>query len=179
MSDLNRRTLLLSAVLVPFQAVRGTAANSAVKVGLIDAGGRGTYDASVVVKDPRTRLVDRKEFPPNSCVDGLKLTRQVDHPHVKLLFDVYHEQGAGREYHSHAHRSGAVGGDVSRCPQPRASRTRPGRDKLFQRIQGASANGFQRAGSDKVFPRRRTSGQFDEGPQRLPGDCMCLVRRGV
>ncbi len=28
----------------------------------------------------------------NSCVEGLKLTRQVDHPHVKLLFDVYHEQ---------------------------------------------------------------------------------------
>ncbi len=57
MSGLNRRTLVLSAALVPCQAARGTAANSAVKVGLIGAGGRGIYDASVVVKDPRARLV--------------------------------------------------------------------------------------------------------------------------
>ena len=57
MSDLHRRNLLLSAALVPFQTVRGTAANSAVKVGLIGSGGRGTYDASIVAKDPKARLV--------------------------------------------------------------------------------------------------------------------------
>lgn len=57
MSELNRRALVLSAALVPFQTVRGTAANSAVRVGLIGAGGRGTFDASAVVKDPRARLV--------------------------------------------------------------------------------------------------------------------------
>jgi predicted dehydrogenase len=46
-----------AAAIVPFGAVRGSAANSAVKVGLIGSGGRGTFDASILVKDPRARLV--------------------------------------------------------------------------------------------------------------------------
>ncbi len=57
MPDLRRRDLVLSAALVPLQTVRGTAANSAVKVGLIGSGGRGTYDASVVAKNSGARLV--------------------------------------------------------------------------------------------------------------------------
>jgi myo-inositol 2-dehydrogenase/D-chiro-inositol 1-dehydrogenase len=56
-SDLRRRNLIVSAALVPFRALRGSAANSAVKVGLIGSGGRGTYDASIVAKDPKARLV--------------------------------------------------------------------------------------------------------------------------
>jgi predicted dehydrogenase len=39
------------------QAVRGSQANSAITFGLIGSGGRGTYDAGIVVKDPRARLV--------------------------------------------------------------------------------------------------------------------------
>ena len=42
---------------MPVAAVRGTAANSAVKVGLLGAGGRGTRLASFVVKTPQARLV--------------------------------------------------------------------------------------------------------------------------
>lgn len=42
---------------MPYTAVRGTAANSAVKVGLIGAGGRGTFDSRILVKDPRARLI--------------------------------------------------------------------------------------------------------------------------
>ncbi len=38
------------------QAVRGTQANSKVNVGLIGAGGRGTYDAIAVHNDPRAQV---------------------------------------------------------------------------------------------------------------------------
>jgi predicted dehydrogenase len=38
------------------QAVRGSQANSAITFGLIGSGGRGSYDAGIVVKDPRARL---------------------------------------------------------------------------------------------------------------------------
>jgi hydroxypyruvate isomerase len=27
-----------------------------------------------------------------TCVEGLRLIKQVDNPHVRLLFDIYHEQ---------------------------------------------------------------------------------------
>jgi myo-inositol 2-dehydrogenase/D-chiro-inositol 1-dehydrogenase len=55
--ELTRRNLIRAATVVPFSAVRGTAANSAVTVGLIGAGGRGTYDASILVKLSNARLV--------------------------------------------------------------------------------------------------------------------------
>ncbi len=55
-SDVSRRTFA-AAALTSFAAVRGSAANSAVKVGLIGAGGRGTRLASLVVKTPEARLV--------------------------------------------------------------------------------------------------------------------------
>lgn len=43
--------------LVQPQAVRGSQANSKITVGLIGAGGRGTYDASLVQTDPRAQVV--------------------------------------------------------------------------------------------------------------------------
>jgi myo-inositol 2-dehydrogenase / D-chiro-inositol 1-dehydrogenase len=56
-SNLSRRNLVKTAALVPFQAVRGTAQNSAVKIGLIGAGSRGTNDARILAKDGRARIV--------------------------------------------------------------------------------------------------------------------------
>jgi predicted dehydrogenase len=60
MSELTRRGFVAGAAggftLVRPQAVRGTQANSQVAVGLIGAGGRGTYDASIVNKDARARI---------------------------------------------------------------------------------------------------------------------------
>jgi hypothetical protein len=53
----SRRALMKAATVVPFAAVRGTAANSAVKVGLLGAGGRGSRVSSFVVTDQRARLV--------------------------------------------------------------------------------------------------------------------------
>jgi hypothetical protein len=57
MKSISRRDIVNAASLLPFSAIRGTAANAAVKVGLIGAGGRGTFDAGHLVKDPSARLV--------------------------------------------------------------------------------------------------------------------------
>ncbi|MBI3697155.1 MAG: Gfo/Idh/MocA family oxidoreductase, partial [Acidobacteria bacterium] len=43
-------------MIVKPQSVRGSQANSAVTVGLIGVGGRGTYDAGIFVKDSRSRV---------------------------------------------------------------------------------------------------------------------------
>jgi myo-inositol 2-dehydrogenase/D-chiro-inositol 1-dehydrogenase len=53
---MSRRNLVQAATLVPFQAVRGTAANDALKIGVVGVGGRGSYDASIIGKDPRARV---------------------------------------------------------------------------------------------------------------------------
>ncbi len=57
MKRISRRDLVNTAALLPAAAIRGTAANSAVKVGLIGSGGRGTFDAGLVAQDPNARLV--------------------------------------------------------------------------------------------------------------------------
>ncbi len=56
-NNIARRQLFQAAALVPYAALRGTAANSAVKVGLIGSGGRGTFDAGLLVKNTPARLV--------------------------------------------------------------------------------------------------------------------------
>jgi hypothetical protein len=43
MNHPSRRNLLYAASIVPFAAVRGTAANSAVTVGLLGCGNRGSF----------------------------------------------------------------------------------------------------------------------------------------
>lgn len=57
MSHPSRRTLVQSAALVPFQALRGTAQNSALRIGLIGAGSRGTYTSRIATKDAGARIV--------------------------------------------------------------------------------------------------------------------------
>lgn len=42
--------------------------------------------------EPLNSLVNHKGFFLTTCVEGSKLVREVDNPHVKLLFDIYHEQ---------------------------------------------------------------------------------------
>ncbi len=54
---LTRRHLVQAAAALPFAAVRGSAANSAVSVALIGTGGRGGSLARHLVKDKRARLV--------------------------------------------------------------------------------------------------------------------------
>src|SRR4051812_47290966 len=56
MPDLSRRAVIQGAALVPLQAVRGSAQNSAIKIGIIGAGSRGSYTGSLVAKDPRAKI---------------------------------------------------------------------------------------------------------------------------
>lgn len=51
-----RRQLLGAATLVPFAAVRGTAANGAVNVGLIGSGNRGSYVAEAMARTTSARM---------------------------------------------------------------------------------------------------------------------------
>ena len=53
---MTRRTILHSASVVPLAAVRGSAANSAVSVGLIGCGNRGTYLGQTLVEHTQARL---------------------------------------------------------------------------------------------------------------------------
>ena len=56
--EMTRRDLVRAATLLPLAVARGTAANSAVTVGLIGSGGRGTFDAGLLVNHiPDARLV--------------------------------------------------------------------------------------------------------------------------
>jgi hydroxypyruvate isomerase len=45
-----------------------------------------------LIVEPLNSLVNHKGYFLNTCVAGLKLIREVDNPHVRLLFDIYHEQ---------------------------------------------------------------------------------------
>lgn len=45
-----------------------------------------------LVVEPLNAKVDHKGFFLTTCGEGLRLIREVDNPHVKLLFDIYHEQ---------------------------------------------------------------------------------------
>lgn len=45
-----------------------------------------------LIVEPLNNKVDHKGFFLSNCVDGIRLIKDVDNPHVKLLFDIYHEQ---------------------------------------------------------------------------------------
>ena len=48
-------------------------------------------DLTLIV-EPLNSLVNHKGFFLTTCVEGLKLVREVNNPHVRLHFDIYHEQ---------------------------------------------------------------------------------------
>jgi hydroxypyruvate isomerase len=45
-----------------------------------------------LIVEPLNNKVDHKGFFLNTCSEGLKLVKESQNPHVKLLFDIYHEQ---------------------------------------------------------------------------------------
>jgi len=56
MPTFSRRTAVQAAALLPLQTIRGSAQNSAIKVGLIGAGNRGAYTGATIAKDPRVKV---------------------------------------------------------------------------------------------------------------------------
>jgi predicted dehydrogenase len=75
-----------AAALVPFAAVRGTAANSAIKVGLIGAGNRGTFVAGMMAKNTPAKVVALCDV-----VDGKmeKAAQSIGLDHPKLYKDLH------------------------------------------------------------------------------------------
>jgi len=61
-----RRTMLHAASIVPFAAVRGSAANSAVSVGLIGCGTRGTFLGQTLVEHTQAQLTALCDLYPES-----------------------------------------------------------------------------------------------------------------
>jgi hydroxypyruvate isomerase len=45
-----------------------------------------------VIVEPLNSLIDHKGIFLTTCTEGLKLVRETGNPHVRLLFDLYHEQ---------------------------------------------------------------------------------------
>jgi hydroxypyruvate isomerase len=45
-----------------------------------------------LIVEPLNTKVNHKGYFLDSCVAGLKLMKEVDHPNIRLLFDIYHEQ---------------------------------------------------------------------------------------
>jgi len=45
-----------------------------------------------LIVEPLNTKVNHKGFFLATCVEGLKLVKETDNPHVRLLFDIYHEQ---------------------------------------------------------------------------------------
>lgn len=45
-----------------------------------------------LIIEPLNSKVDHRDFFLTTCVEGLKLVKEVDNPHFRLLFDIYHEQ---------------------------------------------------------------------------------------
>jgi hydroxypyruvate isomerase len=45
-----------------------------------------------LIVEPLNTKVNHKGYFLDTCVDGLRLIKDVDHDHVRLLFDIYHEQ---------------------------------------------------------------------------------------
>ena len=76
---MRRRDWIKAAALVPFAAVRGAAANDAIKVGLLGAGNRGPFVAGMMAKNTPARIVAicdvfEEKFP------AAKATIGVDNP---------------------------------------------------------------------------------------------------
>lgn len=45
-----------------------------------------------LIVEPLNDKVNHQGFFLTTCVEGLRLVKEVDNPHVRLLFDIYHEQ---------------------------------------------------------------------------------------
>jgi hydroxypyruvate isomerase len=48
-------------------------------------------DVTLII-EPLNSRINHKGYFLDTCVEGLKLVQQIDHPRFRLLFDIYHEQ---------------------------------------------------------------------------------------
>ena len=57
MSGITRRTIMQSAALLPLQAIKSSAQNSAIRIGICGVGNRGSYEGKMIAQDSRTKVV--------------------------------------------------------------------------------------------------------------------------
>lgn len=72
--------------------VRHAGQYASVVEGLKRAGELAARENLTVIIEPLNSLVNHPGYFLTSAVEGLKAIKEVDNPHVKLLFDIYHEQ---------------------------------------------------------------------------------------
>lgn len=60
--------------------------------GAIRCGDLAAKAGVTLIVEPLNNRVDHPGFYLTTCGEGLKLIREVDNPHVRLLYDIYHEQ---------------------------------------------------------------------------------------
>ncbi len=60
--------------------------------GMKRAGDIAAKEKVTLILEPLNSLVNHPGYFLTSCVEGLKAIREVDNPHVRLLFDIYHQQ---------------------------------------------------------------------------------------
>lgn len=56
------------------------------------AGDMAAKAGVTMIIEPLNNKVDHKGFFLSNCVDGLRMVKETSNPHVRLLFDIYHEQ---------------------------------------------------------------------------------------
>ncbi len=83
----SRRNLIKAAAVVPFAAVSGSAANSAITVGLIGTGNRGPYVTSMLAKNTPARVVALCDLFPEK-MEKAKATIGVENP---KMYKDFHE----------------------------------------------------------------------------------------
>ena len=82
--------ILMSGNAIPYRAHEEQYAS--LLEGCKRAGDLGAQAGVTMIVEPLNSLVNHKGFFLTTCTEGLKLVRETDNPHVKLLFDIYHEQ---------------------------------------------------------------------------------------
>jgi hydroxypyruvate isomerase len=65
---------------------------ASVVEGMKRAGELAAKEGVTLILEPLNSLVNHPGYFMTSGVEGLKAVREVDNPHVKLLFDIYHQQ---------------------------------------------------------------------------------------
>jgi hydroxypyruvate isomerase len=82
--------ILMSGNTIPGKS-RAEQWSSLVESGRRAADLAGKADVRLII-EPLNSLVNHKGYFLDTCVEGLKLVKEVDNPYFRLLFDIYHEQ---------------------------------------------------------------------------------------
>jgi len=94
-ADFAHKLEILQLILISGNAIAGRTHEeqyASLLEGARRAGDLAAAAHLTAIVEPLNSLVDHKGCFLTTCTEGLKLVREVDNPHVKLLFDIYHEQ---------------------------------------------------------------------------------------